>query len=169
MKIKKEKIVGERIFLRPLKQKDAKEYSEIGQRRISTIRDAKKFIRSSWKRDSCYFGIFLRGSGGLIGEFELCHMSQWGDNATEICYTIKKDFRKKGYATEAIKVMINYCFKKLKFRKIYADTDLDNYASQKILKKLGFKLEGQIRERNLVRGKWLDEYNFGLLKREWKK
>jgi len=166
MELKKEEILGKRIFLKPLEQKDAEAYSNIGRKKI--LSEAKKFISSSWKKDSYYFGIFLKENKELIGEMELCHMNWWFDKAGEICYFIKKEFRGKGFATESSKTMIDFCFKKLKFRKVYADTDPDNLASQKVLKKLGFKLEGKIREKNFVKGKWIDEYDFGLLKSEWK-
>lgn len=168
MNVKKEKISGERIFLKPLEQKDAHAYSHIGKENIATLSDAKKFIRSSWKKDSYYFGIFLKENDELIGDMELCHMSWWYDKAGEICYFIKNEFRGKGFATEGSKTMVNFCFKKLKLRKVYADTDPHNLASQKVLKKVGFTLEGKIREKNFVNGKWIDEYDFGLLKSEWK-
>ena len=169
MMLKKETIFGERIILRPFSPKDAEQYSKMDRKKRNTIEKAKNFINSSWKKDSYYFGIFLKENNELIGQLELCHMNWWYDKAGEICYFIKKDFRGKGYATEASKAMINCGFNKLRFRKIYADTDPDNLASQKVLKKLGFKLEGKIREKNFVKGKWIDEYDFGLLKSEWKK
>jgi ribosomal-protein-alanine N-acetyltransferase len=168
MELKREKILGERIFLKPFEQKDAEAYSKIGERKINTLIETKKFINSSWKKNSYYFGIFLKENKELIGQMELCHMNWWDDEAGEICYFIEDKFRGRGFATEASRTMINFCFRKLKFRKIYADTDPDNLASQKVLKKLGFKLEGKIREKHFVKGKWIDEYDFGLLKTEWK-
>jgi len=168
MKLKKEKILGERIFLRPFNQKDSLEYSKLDRKLINTLGKAKKFIASSWKKDSYYFGVFLNETKKLIGQVELCHMNWWEDKAGEICIFIKKDFRKLGYATESTKAIINFCFNKLKFRKIYADADSTNLASQKTLKKIGFKLEGKIREKNFVNGKWTDELDYGLLKSEWR-
>src|SRR3989338_3743909 len=115
-----------------------------------------KPVRKKWKRNSYYFGIFLKENNILIGELELCHMNWWFDKAGEICYSIKKGYDGKGYATEASRAVINFCFKKLKFRKVYADTTPDNVASQKVLEKLGFRLEGRIREKVFVKGKWVD-------------
>ena len=57
----------------------------------------------------------------------------------------------------------------MKYRKIYADTNQYNIVSQKTLLKIGFKLEGRIRERRKVKGRWTDELDYGLLRKEWKK
>lgn len=175
MKIKKINLKSERLILRPFNLKDAEQYTQLGggigdaTKGVTNIKKAKAFIKNSWGKDSYYLGIFLKETNELIGEFELCHMSWWGDTAGEIGYFIKKENRGKGYATESCKLIINYGFDKLKFRKIYADTDADNLISQKLLKKLGFKVEGVIREKNLVHGKWMNEIDFGLLKSEWKR
>lgn len=180
MKIKKVlrkfSVEGKRIILRPLKESDADAYIKVddsarinGKKvKIDNLIKAKKFIKQSWIYDSCYLGIFLKENNELIGRIELCHMSWWDNNTGELAYKIIKKFRRKGFATEAIKILIDYCFKKLKYRKIYADTDQYNIPSQKTLIKAGFKLEGRIRERRKIKGKWLDELDYGLLKKEWK-
>jgi len=41
-------------------------------------------------------------------------------------------------------------------------------ASQKILKKAGFKKEGTIRKNDFIRGEWRDRYLFSILREEWK-
>ncbi len=58
----------------------------------------------------------------------------------ELGYFILREFRGKGVATKAGKKILKFGFGKLKLNKIIANTDWDNKASQKILKKLGFKV-----------------------------
>jgi RimJ/RimL family protein N-acetyltransferase len=174
MKLKKIILKEKRVILKPYTLKNAKEFSELGESnwrvgKINTVAKATKWIKNSWTDDSCYFGIFLKENNKLIGNAELCHMKWWENQAGEICYMINKKFRRQGYATEASRVLINYCFKKLKFHKVYADTEPKNLGSQKTLKKLGFKLEGKIRERRKIKGKWTDELDYGLLKGELKR
>jgi len=173
MKIKRGILKGKRLILRPYVSKDADEFSRLGESnriigKIDTKAKALKWIKNSWRDNSRYFGIFLRENDKLIGNIELCHMNWWVDKAGEICILISKAYQRKGYGTESAKILINYCFKKLKFHKIYADTTPDNKAGQKSLEKLGFKLEGRIRDKNFIKGKWVDELDYGLLKEEWK-
>jgi len=174
MKLKKTILNGEGVVLRPYVLKDAQQFSKLGESnwrigKINTLKKAKKWIKKSWVENSCYFGVFLKEDNKLIGNVELCHMNWWQNKAGEICYMIKKEYRGKGYAKEASKILINHCFKKLRFHKIYADTDHDNIISQKVLEKLGFRFEGRIREKHLVNGRWKDEMDYGLLRKEWKK
>jgi RimJ/RimL family protein N-acetyltransferase len=168
---KKFVLKSERLILRPLELKDTLEYSKLGVSyrrfgKVNTLEKARKWIRKSLKaEDSFDVGIYL--SDEMIGTIEFCHMSWFDYKGGEICYTIKKKFRGKGYGTEALRVFVKYCFNEMKLHKVYADTDKDNIASRRILEKVGFKLEGVIRERRKVKGKWMDEYDYGLLRREF--
>lgn len=139
IEMKKIILKSERLILKPFNSKDAKAYTQLkgsiidSSKGIKNIKKAKSWIKKSWGEDSYYFGIFLKDTNELIGEFELCHLNWWDNKAGEIGYFIKKEYRKKGYATEACKTIINYGFNKLKFRKIYADTDEDNSILQRLV------------------------------------
>ena len=49
----------------------------------------------------------------------------------------------KGYATEASLASIEYGFKKLKYHVIYGAADIENKASNKVLKKIGLNFINQ--------------------------
>jgi len=158
-----------RLKLRVLKPKDAAGYSQLGVSYRSTgpidnEQKAREYL-SKEEKDSFDIGIFLGDE--LVGTIEVCHMSWFDNEGAEICYTVKESHRNKGVATEACKGIINYLFSSMKMHKIYADTIEDNIASQRILEKLGFKLEGTIRDRRKKNGTWLDELQYGLLEDEW--
>jgi RimJ/RimL family protein N-acetyltransferase len=50
-------------------------------------------------------------------------------------------YRRQGYATEAARALIDYAFTRLNLRRIVANTDYDNTASQGVMRKLGMQLE----------------------------
>jgi len=165
----------ERLILRNPLPSDAKQYSkaDISYRStgpINTPKKATKHIKEKLKdKNSFEWGLFLKETGELVGVVEIDHMQWFGHQAGEMSHHIKKKYQRKGYGTESSIAIINFCFKKMKFHKMYADTTPDNKGAQKLLKKLGFKLEGKIRDRNYKKGKWVDELDYGLLKNEWKK
>jgi len=177
MKLKTPILKSSRLILRKFNPRDSNDLIELdlSSRKIGKInntKNAKIWIKNSIydNKEGFYLAVVLKQENKVIGYAELCHLGWFHQKeAGEICYHISKKYRGKGYATEASRLLISYCFNKLKFRKIYADTDPDNFASQKVLKKLGFELEGTIREKHFVKGKWIDELDFGLLKSEWKK
>lgn len=55
---------------------------------------------------------------------------------------ILKKYQNKGYAAEALKLFINYAFKKLNLHQIYANIPYDNLKSISLFKKLGFNKIG---------------------------
>jgi len=174
MKLKVPKICGKRVIIRNIRLEDARDYSKFGVSdrtygKINNKKRAEKFIKASIKSKTWFeLVVILKETNKLIGAVALFHLDWYNFKAGEVGYTINKEYRKKGYAAESVGSLIDYCFEKMKLRKIYADTEPDNKGSQGVLEKLGFKLEGRPREKNLIKGKWVDELDYGLLKRDWK-
>jgi len=59
----------------------------------------------------------------------------------EVFYLIGKSHWGKGYATEAVQGLINYCFNNLELSKLIAVVKPNNIASKNVLEKLGFNYE----------------------------
>lgn len=64
----------------------------------------------------------------------------------EIGYGTYPDFQLKGFMTEAIAGLINWAFEQKGVNSILAETDPNNIASQRVLKKNGFIIETQTNE-----------------------
>lgn len=75
-------------------------------------------------------------------------------------------FQGKGHATSAVKQVLKYGFEKLGMKKIEAKIFVGNIASRRVFEKCGFQLEGTIRRAEIKRGKFVDEWLFGILKEE---
>ena len=61
----------------------------------------------------------------------------------EIGYGLGKEFEHNGYMTEAVEAMCKWAFEQNNVKNVVAETDVDGYASQRILKRCGFKLDKQ--------------------------
>lgn len=55
-------------------------------------------------------------------------------------WVVTPEHRGKGYAAEAAQALITYAFKHFNLKRIVANTDFDNLASQAVMKKLGMQL-----------------------------
>lgn len=86
----------------------------------------------------------------------------------EMGYALVPSERRKGYCTEAAKIMVDYLFLSKDTACIQATTDVGNTASQKVLEKTGFKREGTMRRRCFDNGEWRDIVLFSILREEWK-
>ncbi|MCU6707378.1 GNAT family N-acetyltransferase [Paenibacillus sp. J5C_2022] len=79
-------------------------------------------------------------------------------------------FRKhwrKGYASEAIRVLLRYYFEELRYCKVNAYVYAFNEGSRVLQEHLGFVQEGVLREMIFTKGKHYDEYVYGLTKDEF--
>jgi len=102
---------------------------------------------------------------GFITHFYVLHVA---GSQLEIGYSLLPNERRKGYCSEAVKIMVDYLFLSKDVGRIQAQTDPRNVASQKVLEKVGFKKEGTLRKNLFVRGEWRDTYLFSILREEWK-
>lgn len=74
----------------------------------------------------------------------------------------------QGYATEAIRAVIDTCFGPLGLRRVHAGCFADNEPSWRLMERLGMRREEFSRKTALHRsGEWLDGLNYGILAEEW--
>ena len=67
-----------------------------------------------------------------------------GQNDVEVGYWVARPYWNRGIATEALQLLIDYCFRQQGFRTLWADHFLDNQASGRVMQKCGFKDTGQL-------------------------
>lgn len=73
----------------------------------------------------------------------------------------------KGYGLKSTIFTINYAFIIYNIHKIYLYTNTFNERANSLYLKLGFKLEGTLRQHKFKDGKLIDRCIYGLLKSEW--
>lgn len=71
--------------------------------------------------------------------------------------------RKNGFGSEALKLVIDYCFSRLGLHQLYCNISEDNEASLKLFKKFNFKIIGLKKDWNLVNGAYKNEYILQLI------
>src|SRR5258708_21126429 len=73
--------------------------------------------------------------------------------------------RGKGYATEALNLLVEYSFSVLDLHQLYANIRIDNENSVALFKKLGFEITGLKSDWLYEEGKFYDEYTMQLIKK----
>ena len=82
--------------------------------------------------------------GTHIGE--LCFKGLDSNGIAEIGYGISEKYLNNGYATEAVKAVLEWAFNNPNITAIEAETDSENVASKRVLEKCGFIVNGKIGE-----------------------
>lgn len=124
------------------------------------------FETSFHRQEGINWAITLRGDDRLIGT---CGAYAWhrSDRHVDIGYHIAPAYWGKGYATEAARAMIGWCFEALDVHRIQADCTEGHIASERVMLKCGFTLEGVWRESCWEHGRFVNIKQFGLLRREF--
>lgn len=74
-----------------------------------------------------------------------------------------KENRRKGIGSEALQLLISYCFKSLHLHQLYCNISEDNKASLKLFESQGFERIGLKKDWNLIEGDFKNEYFLQLI------
>lgn len=79
------------------------------------------------------------------------------DPATgEIGYSVVRDFRSKGIATEAVRALVEEAFDRARLARVHAYCVPENKASRRVLERVGFRFEGTLPHGATVSGQPVD-------------
>ncbi|MCM3706410.1 MULTISPECIES: GNAT family N-acetyltransferase [Cytobacillus] len=119
----------------------------IGDKSVHSLGDAKNYILTGPQKmySQFGFGLFLveRKEGSIpIG---LCGFIKRDtlDNV-DIGFAFLSRYQSQGYGFESASATLKYGLEKLDMERVLAITSLDNYASSRLLEKIGMNFEGTI-------------------------
>ncbi|MBD8112168.1 GNAT family N-acetyltransferase [Priestia megaterium] len=174
-------IEGHAIYLRPLTVSDAhdslrlqkdnrgffEQFSMIREHSFYTLESqVEKIQRHEENRkndEEYYFGLFQKENNKLIGTISLFQVLRESLQSAFIGYFLDQHHNGKGYATEAVKVLVGYAFEELHLHRIEAGVMPRNLPSQRVLEKAGFHREGIARKNVNINGIWEDHQVLAIL------
>jgi RimJ/RimL family protein N-acetyltransferase len=122
--------------------------------------------------------LIIELEGQVIGDLMLAVDDAWAqvevaDRAqgtqAELGWVIAPEHAGRGYATEAARELLRFCFEDLGVRRVVAQCFTDNVASWKLMERLGMRREVHTRQESLHRsGRWLDGLSYAILAEEWR-
>lgn len=94
----------------------------------------------AWLRGRSALMVIDDGSGyqGTIGLYDVARVTGTGMIGYDLC----PQTRGRGYATRAVRLVRQWAFKEVGLDRVWAGTDIHNTASQAVLRRAGFRLEG---------------------------
>jgi len=123
-------------------------------------------LNAPGRRDSMFWVFVPKGKARAIGSCCYWHFD-WESKCAELGYELHRSYWGKGIMTEALPPVLAYGFDGVRLNRVEACPLAENAASIALLLKLGFKLEGRLRQRVFFRGRFVDQNYYGLLKSEW--
>ncbi|SMC28990.1 Protein N-acetyltransferase, RimJ/RimL family [Andreprevotia lacus DSM 23236] len=82
--------------------------------------------------------------------------------SAELSYQICSQYQRRGIATQALRLFVQALFA-AGYRRLYATVSVDNQPSRALLARLGFQVEGCLRQHYVIDGRAVDQMIYGLL------
>ncbi len=116
-------------------------------------------------REDMMMWLWLKGTHTLVGGSGL-HRIDWNVPKFEIGYWVRTKFAGQGYISEAVAAITEFAFTTLNARRVEIRCDVKNKPSAVIPKRLGFELEGTLRQdaRNHITNKLRDTHVFSRIR-----
>ena len=119
------------------------------------------FARESRPAKSFHLGIALRETGQVVGDVWVYRIVR--DREATVAVRLGRPHQGRGYGTEALDAMVRFCFGRTELKRLRAEVDVRNVASQRMLEKCGFAREGGVRRGKMVSVR-CEFYAYGLEK-----
>jgi RimJ/RimL family protein N-acetyltransferase len=141
--------------------------------KVQTIEEIEEGIRMSYAqfilREDIRLHIYKKDSGELAGSTGF-HRIDWDTGSVEIGYWGVSSHGGNGYITEAVKELTCFAFEHLAVNRVEIRCDELNHSSRRIPERLGYTLEGTLRQNALsANGQELrNTCVYSILAEEWK-
>ncbi|HTG68621.1 MAG TPA: GNAT family N-acetyltransferase [Candidatus Udaeobacter sp.] len=115
---------------------------------IPTVEESEVVVRRArlkyLERTDLMLLLISKETGQLIGSSGL-HRIDWQSRKFEIGYWVRSAFSGKGYITEAAEAITNFAVQELKANRVEIRCDSRNTRSARVAERLGYTLEGILR------------------------
>ena len=133
----------------------------------SSLEKARESLNAQRDRkDDSFFWIIETVQGEKVGNIATFDCDA-RVGAFKYSIIIDRPFWRRGYASEAIKIVMRYYFHELRYQKCTVLVYSFNQASIELHSKLGFTTEGTLRRMVFTNGEFYDELYFGMTSEEF--
>jgi ribosomal-protein-alanine N-acetyltransferase len=133
-----------------------------------TEENGKSFIEFATKDDPIHiFAIDIDGQS--VGGIGIHPQDDIHKRNAELGYWLAEPYWGLGITSSAIKEMVNFAFETYDIDRVFARPFGSNIASQRVLEKNGFILEGKFEKVLVKNGKVLDELIYAVRRTNWNK
>jgi ribosomal-protein-alanine N-acetyltransferase len=138
---------------------------------VTHVRGAIEASVKQWNAGTdARFAMVRKTDGRFLGSVSLEEANRMHASAS-LAYWIRADATKQHYTTEAARAVVSWGFERVGVHRLRAIIAVGNEASIRLAQRLGFRLEGTMREAERIGAGWHDAFIFGLLDadaRPWK-
>lgn len=156
-------------YCRWLADREVTKFLSIYENKPPTRREERAWIKEA-KKDKTRICLAINTTEGKhIGSVSLMKIDYFSKRAEYGIFIGDRRYHGQGYGTEAGKLLVDYGFKRLKLYRICLRLIGYNVRGQRSYEKIGFKIEGRLRDHVYRDGCYHDEILMGILRNEYLK
>ncbi len=134
---------------------------------IQEIQDAEGWVAFNQElRPVCNFAVDL--DGAVIGGAGYVFGDDVHRFSAEVGYWLGRAHWAKGIATNLLRALTRHGFERHGMVRLFAGVFEGNTASMRVLEKCGYELEGVSKKAALKGGRFLDLYNYGIVREDFR-
>jgi ribosomal-protein-serine acetyltransferase len=168
--------------LRPLRESDARELFALTDANrphlrqwlpwvdaVTSLADTRAYIETTIEqRDDGRGPVFAilheRAIAGVVGFLPIDRVHRGG----EIGYWLAAPYEGRGLMTASCRFLVRYAFQTLELHRLQIAAATDNRRSRAVIERLGLRLEGVLRGRENLYGRWVDHAVYSMLEHEFR-
>lgn len=133
----------------------------------SEIREAFDSRLPEWQPGDAHWLCLIVCDNETLTPLGLTGYIHRADDCAEVGFLFATDAQGKGYGAESLRAVCNYAFTTGGLRRLTACVTEGNQASRTLLEKVGFVMEGTLRESYWLQQRWQNDWLLGLLRHEY--
>ncbi len=120
------------------------------------------YVKLTTPNQAFCLGIELREGAKLIGYITLTFTDPRRRQAA-LGIFLNRGFHRKGFATEALAALLDFCFREINLHRVTATSDSRNLAACRLFEKAGLRREGEFRRDRFSNGEWVNTLFYAIL------
>lgn len=133
-----------------------------------TVEKTEKWF-ANHESDNNRYDAVIEADGIPVGTIGLLSIDRKNSKAEYYIAMGETEYKGKGIAKEASRLILAYGFEKLGLNRIYLFTETENIKAQRLFEKVGFIREGILKQDVFSHGQFVDRIAYGYLREDWSK
>jgi ribosomal-protein-alanine N-acetyltransferase len=170
--------MGSLVFLRAPTRADEREF--VAAMRASralhrpwlyapqTAEDFREYLLRALRPSTEFFLACRHEDDAIVGFLNLSEIVRGSFQSTYLGYGAVAAFAGRGYMTDALRLLLEEAFGRLRLHRVEANIQPGNAASISLVRRGGFRLEGMSPRYLKIGGRWRDHERWAILSEDWR-